>query len=157
MLIYLLFNSNGVRHFVTQHRVQWCTWPIADPEIHFVHGDRVPFLWRNQFWQSLEEGAGKRFSECASEVTICLLQVACSRGTQAPVWWSALSTDLLTIWEAQGYATDKELGPPVIQCTRIGGRRGAKGGGGSAQGVREIIDVMQLIRIMQLRYSYHAE
>ena len=24
----------------------------------------MPLLWRNQFWQSLEEGAGKRCSEC---------------------------------------------------------------------------------------------
>jgi len=24
----------------------------------------VPLQWRNQFWQSLEEGAGKRCSEC---------------------------------------------------------------------------------------------
>ena len=26
---------------------------------------RVPLQWRNQFWQSSEEGAGKRCSECA--------------------------------------------------------------------------------------------
>jgi len=25
----------------------------------------VPLQWRNQIWQSLEEGAGKRCSECA--------------------------------------------------------------------------------------------
>ena len=31
-----------------------------------LRGDRVPLLWRNQIWQSLEEGAGKRCSECAS-------------------------------------------------------------------------------------------
>ena len=27
---------------------------------------RVPPQWRNQIWQSLEEGAGKRCSECGS-------------------------------------------------------------------------------------------
>ena len=27
--------------------------------------DRVPLQWRNQIWQSLEEGAGRRCSECA--------------------------------------------------------------------------------------------
>ena len=26
----------------------------------------MPLQWRNQIWQSLEEGAGKRCSECAS-------------------------------------------------------------------------------------------
>ena len=26
----------------------------------------MPFQWRNQFWPSLEEGAGKRCSECGS-------------------------------------------------------------------------------------------
>ena len=25
---------------------------------------RVPLQWRNQIWQSFEEGAGKRWSEC---------------------------------------------------------------------------------------------
>ena len=28
----------------------------------------VPFQWRNQFWQSLEEGAGNRCSECGALV-----------------------------------------------------------------------------------------
>ena len=27
--------------------------------------ERVPLQWRNQIWQSLEEGAGKGRSECA--------------------------------------------------------------------------------------------
>ena len=31
-----------------------------------LRGDKeCPFEWRNQIWQSLEEGAGKRCSECA--------------------------------------------------------------------------------------------
>ena len=29
---------------------------------------RVPLQWRNQIWQSLEEDAGKRCSECGREV-----------------------------------------------------------------------------------------
>ena len=28
---------------------------------------RVPLQWRNHFWQSLEEGAGKRCLECAED------------------------------------------------------------------------------------------
>ena len=33
---------------------------------------RVPLLWRNQFWQNLEEGAGKRCSECClSNGAVC--------------------------------------------------------------------------------------
>ena len=28
---------------------------------------RVPLQWRNGFWQSLEEGAGKRCSDCVSD------------------------------------------------------------------------------------------
>ena len=32
--------------------------------------DRVPLLWRNQIWQSLEEGAGKRCSECVLTVHV---------------------------------------------------------------------------------------
>ena len=32
----------------------------------------MPLQWRKQFWQSLEEGAGKRCSECASsDVVTC--------------------------------------------------------------------------------------
>ena len=27
----------------------------------------MPLQWRNEIWQGLEEGAGKRFSECGSE------------------------------------------------------------------------------------------
>ena len=32
---------------------------------HEMRGDKecMPLQWRNQFWQSLEEGAGKRCSE----------------------------------------------------------------------------------------------
>ena len=33
-----------------------------------LRGDRVPLKWRNQIWQSLEERAGKRCSECAQYV-----------------------------------------------------------------------------------------
>ena len=33
----------------------------------------MPHQWRNQFWQSLEEGAGKRSSECDQTIDICLL------------------------------------------------------------------------------------
>ena len=32
----------------------------------------VCFQWRNQIWQSLEEGAGKRCSECATVLDVCL-------------------------------------------------------------------------------------
>ena len=31
-----------------------------------LRGDRVPLQWRNQICQNLEEGAGKRCSECAA-------------------------------------------------------------------------------------------
>ena len=37
---------------------------------------RVPLQWRNQLWQSLEEGAGKRGSEC---VCVCVCVRACVR------------------------------------------------------------------------------
>ena len=29
--------------------------------------ERVPLQWRDKFWQSLEEGAGKRCSECDND------------------------------------------------------------------------------------------
>ena len=38
----------------------------------------MPLQWRHQIWQSLEEGAGKRCSECgmqendAAEVCVCV-------------------------------------------------------------------------------------
>ena len=32
-----------------------------------ARGQTVPLQWRNQFWQSFEEGAGKRCSECDSD------------------------------------------------------------------------------------------
>ena len=34
----------------------------------------VPLQWRNQIWQSLEEGAGKRCAECAHAACPSVLQ-----------------------------------------------------------------------------------
>ena len=35
----------------------------------------MPLQWRNQFWQSLEEGAGNRRSECVDSVSIASAQL----------------------------------------------------------------------------------
>ena len=40
----------------------------------------MPLQWRNQIWQSLEEGAGKRCSECdALDHEYVVLPLSCSR------------------------------------------------------------------------------
>jgi len=35
-----------------------------------LRGDRVSLQWRNQYWQSLEEGAGKRCSERVAAIIL---------------------------------------------------------------------------------------
>ena len=49
----------------------------------------MPLQWRNPFWQSLEEGAGKRCSECNPKLytfftQLVLPQLTHIRLTQAP-------------------------------------------------------------------------
>ena len=50
--------------------------------------DWVPFQWRNQFWQGLEEDAGKRCSEC--EVNYIWL-VFVQRGGSLCLWLTSAS------------------------------------------------------------------
>ena len=37
----------------------------------------MPLQWSNQFWQSLEEDAGKRCSECGADQAVCVPVVMC--------------------------------------------------------------------------------
>ena len=38
----------------------------------------MPLQWPNQFWQSLEEGAGKRCSECGGQRAVRARRAACT-------------------------------------------------------------------------------
>ena len=50
----------------------------ADRVAGQLRGDRVPLQWRKQIWQSLEEGAGKWCSECASAYVRTTLRASLS-------------------------------------------------------------------------------
>ena len=50
----------------------------------------MPLQWRNQIWQSLEEGAGKRCSECGVQPVAIVMQ------KKAQGWGVSLSVGLQT-------------------------------------------------------------
>ena len=48
--------------------------------------DRVPLKWRNQIWQSLEEGAGKRCSECGFIIHILYISTLLTIVPEKATW-----------------------------------------------------------------------
>ena len=46
----------------------------------------MPLQWRNQFWQSLEEGAGNRRSECVDSVSIASAQPLAMEEGKGGLW-----------------------------------------------------------------------
>ena len=102
-----------------------------------LRGDkRVPLQWRNQIWQSLQEGAGKRCSECGKGLyRLTLSAPSCTHGRWpeppglgsgwAPPVWRARPRTGLNHWSPNctAAAAPPRARPPWSRSRFAAGRR----------------------------------